>query len=273
MAVQDTLPDPNFKRYFDGSDNASGTAGPGFASVKLTIDQKVLSTRTNSQRLISRAVAGQKWKIDINYNPMTRDEFEPVYAFLLAKQGPLNPFFVSLPQYRAPQNSTWATFAASGTITPQVEGAVTAGSSKIIMQAYDHASIGNSSTIPVWHPSTHAGYIYPNGPRPGDMFHIEDPADTTHTKAYLITAAETKNEVNSLDGDQVRLTITPPLVKNVSSSTNLVPVHITLGNKRGGGGGTLFVPKIKVVMTQPFSSYNLNTDNLYQFNLKLEEYL
>ena len=44
MAVQDTLPDPNFKRHFDGSDNASGTAGPGFASVRLTNDQKVLST-------------------------------------------------------------------------------------------------------------------------------------------------------------------------------------------------------------------------------------
>ena len=267
MAVQDTLPDPNFKRRFDGEDHTSGTTGPGFASVRLTNDQKVLSTRTNSQRLISRAIAGQKWKIDINYHPMTRDEFEPVYAFLLAKQGPLNSFFVSLPQYRTPQNSTWATKAAGGAISPRVEGAATAGASQVIMQAFDHAGIGNDATIPVWHPSTHNGYIYPNGPKPGDMLTFEDSADTTHTKAYLITAAETKNEVNSLDTDQVQLTITPPLVKNVANHA-----HIILGNKRQGVT-TLLVPKVKVVMAQPFSSYNLNTDNLYQFNLKLEEHL
>ena len=266
MAVQDTLPDPNFKRHFDGSDNASGTVGPGFASVKLTNDQRILTTRTNSQRLISRAIAGQKWKIDINYNPMTRDEFEPVYAFLLAKQGPLNPFFVSLPLYRAPQNSTWATFAASGTISPRTEGVATAGASQVILQAFDYGN-ANNATIPVCHPSTHAGYIYPNGPKPGDMITFEDSADTTHTKAYLITAAETKNEVDSIQPDQVRLSITPPLVKNVANEANII-----LGNKRQGVT-TLLVPKVKVVMTQPFSSYNLNTNNLYQFNLKLEEYL
>ena len=81
MALQNTLPDPNFKRRFDGEDHTSGTTGPGFASVKLTNDQKVLTTRTNSQRLISRAIAGQKWKVDINYNPMTQAEFNPVMLF------------------------------------------------------------------------------------------------------------------------------------------------------------------------------------------------
>jgi len=267
VAIQLTLPDPNFKRHFDGSDNASGTVGPGFASIKLTNDQKILVSRTNSQRLLARAVAGQKWNIDINYHPMTRAEFEPVFNFLLAKQGPLTPFFVSLPQYRTPQNSTWATSAASGTITPRVEGAVTAGASQVIMQAFDHASIGSSSTIPVWHPDTHPGYIYPNGPKPGDMITFEDSADTTHTKAYLITSAETKNEVNSLDADQVQLTVTPPLAKNVANHA-----HIVLGNKREGVT-TLLVPKVKVVMPQPIKEYSLNSVNPYSFNLKQEEYL
>ena len=267
MAVQDTLPDPNYKRYHDGSDNASGTAGPGFASIKLTNDQRVLTSRTNSQRVLARAIAGQKWKIDINYNPMTQAEFAPVYAFLLAKQGPINSFFVSLPQYRAPQNSTWATHAASGTISPRVEGAVVAGKSQIIMQAYDHASIGEHSSMPVWNPTDDEGYIYPNGPAPGDMITFEDSADATHTKAYLITAAEMTPDDNSVNADQVRLTITPPLVKNVSNHA-----HIVLGNKRYQVT-TVLVPKIKVIMPQPLSTYTLNKDNLYSFSLKLEEYL
>ena len=71
------------------------------------------------------------------------------------------------------------------------------------------------------------------------MITFEDSADTTHTKAYLITAAETKNEVDSIQPDQVRLSITPPLVKNVANEANII-----LGNKRQGVT-TLLVPKVK----------------------------
>ena len=107
------LPDPN--NAIGESGQAGGTAGPGYSSVKLASEHQMMNTRTNSGRLISREVSGHKWNIDISYNPMTRDEFEPIYSFLLQKRGSLTPFFVSLPQYKAPRDTTFATFVASNT--------------------------------------------------------------------------------------------------------------------------------------------------------------
>ena len=53
------------------------------ARADLTADQKTITSRTNSNRVSARAIAGHKWNIDIGYNPMTQTEFNPVYAFLL----------------------------------------------------------------------------------------------------------------------------------------------------------------------------------------------
>ena len=243
MAVQDTLPDPNFKRRFDGEDHTSGTTGPGFASVKLTNDQRVLSTRTNSQRLISRAIAGQKWKIDINYHPMTRDEFEPVYAFLLAKQGPMNSFFVSLPQYRTVQNSAWETVLSTNNNVISVAGAVAAGKSEIIIDSANPTTIGADSKYPM----------------PGELFTFTDSADATHKKAYMITTVEHADghQGSQPSSDTIRINFSPPLAKNVANDA-----VVNFKN-----------PKIKVIMPQPLSTYTLNKDNLYSFSLKLEEYL
>lgn len=256
MALQNTLPDPNFKRRFDGEDHTSGTTGPGFASVKLTNDQKVLSTRTNSQRLISRAIAGQKWKVDINYNPMTQAEFNPVYAFLLDKQGPLNSFFVSLPQYRTVENSAWQTLVTeldgSGDLKniSKTNAAFSAGVSEIIFDC----ALANGTAVAIGADSKY--------PMPGELITFTDSSDATHTKAYIITTVETnaahQSGTTNPTNNTIRINISPPLVKNVADNS-----VINFADQA----------KVKVVMTQPFSSYNLNTNNLYQFNLKLEEYL
>jgi len=74
-SFQDVLPDPN--NSIGNAGQATGSAGPGFASVKVTSEQPYMSTRTNSGRLLARAQAAHKWKINIKYNPMTRAEFVP----------------------------------------------------------------------------------------------------------------------------------------------------------------------------------------------------
>ena len=108
------LPDPN--NAIGDAGETGGTAGPGFASVQLTSEQPTMRDFTNSGRILARAIARHQWKISINYNPMTETEFNRVYSFLLHRRGGLNPFFVSLPQYRVPQNSTFATYAASNNL-------------------------------------------------------------------------------------------------------------------------------------------------------------
>ena len=243
MAVQDTLPDPNYGRRFDGSTSSPATTGPGFAQVKLTNDQRVLTSRTNSQRVLARAIVGQKWKIDINYNPMTQAEFAPVYAFLLAKQGPMNSFFVSLPQYRTVQNSAWETVLSTENNVISVAGAVTAGKSEIIIDSANPTTIGADSKYPM----------------PGELFTFTDSADATHKKAYMITTVEHADghQGSQPSSDTIRINFSPPLAKNVANDAVV----------------NFSDPLVKVIMPQPLSTYTLNKDNLYSFSLKLEEYL
>ena len=189
------LPDPVFKITEAGENSNSGLAGPGFAQVKFSSDQPISVSRTNSGRVITRAIVSHRWKINITYNPMTRDEFEPVYNFLLEKRGRLKPFFVKLPQH-SPRTTT------SGTYT--IQGPVTAGTSSLL------TTVGSLS----------------GGLRPGDMININDSQNSNHTKAYQIVKVNDSTNKLSSDSDlntasERRLFIVPPLARDVTNSSTV----------------------------------------------------
>ena len=189
------LPDPVFKITEAGENSNSGLAGPGFASVKFSSQQPISISRANSGRVISRAIVSHMWKIQITYNPMTRDEFEPVYNFLLEKRGRLKPFFVKLPQH-SPRTTT------SGTYT--IQGPASAGSSSIL------------TTV-----SSLSG-----GLRPGDLVTINDSQNSNHTKAYQIVKVNDSTNKLSSDTDlnnanERRLFLVPPLARTVSNSSTV----------------------------------------------------
>jgi len=194
-AFANRLPDPAYKITEAGDNHSSGTAGPGFASVKFTSEQPVSISRTNSGRVISRAIVGHRWKINISYNPMTREEFEPVYSFLLEKRGRLKPFFISLPQYNSPRTST------SGTIS--VDGAITAGASNFKVDGFGSVT---------------------GGLRPGDMFNFNS-SNSNHKKAYQITRVLTNSDY--LTGgtqpatDERIYYVTPPIEKAVEDNATI----------------------------------------------------
>lgn len=190
------LPDPNYKITEAGENSSGGLAGPGFKTVKFESQQPTSFTRTNSGRVITRAIVGHNWKINITYNPMTRDQFEPVYSFLLEKRGRLKPFFVALPQYSSSRTAT------SGTIS--VDGAATAGATNIKVDGFGSVT---------------------GGLRPGDMFTITDSNNSNHKKIYQITrVADTTNRLttDTIASDERRYYITPPLEKDVSNDSTLV---------------------------------------------------
>lgn len=232
------LPDPNNPIGDAGQALAvgsGGTAGPGYASVKLSSNQPTMTDRTNSGRVISRALVGHKWEIEIGYNPMTRAQFEPVYNFLLQKRGRLRPFYVSLPQYRLPRDSSFATFVQSATLT--VNGAQTAG--------VDTFEISSATTLS-------------GAPSPGDLFTITDSSDSNHTKAYMVTRVETNADYQVDDRpttSQYRIHFTPGLQRSVTSGSTVV-----FNN-----------PLIRVILSQDLQEYSLGTNNLYSFSLKVEE--
>lgn len=232
MPFSNILPDPVNKITDAGVSSGSGSAGPGFASVTLRSLRDTQVSRTISGRGITRSHGSHMWDIEIQYNPLTRAEFEPVFSFLLSRNGRQYPFYVALPQYASPRDSAFATFVATNTPTA---AATAAGSSSMIIS---HASIAGD-------------------PKPGDLFTINDSTNVNHTKAYRVTRSENSTvfETAGLTSTQRRIHFVPPLTRAV-------------------GPGALVVfkdPKIRCILKSDIQEYALNTENLYQFNLSLEE--
>jgi hypothetical protein len=233
----DILPDPTNPIGISGqalATNSGGTAGPGFASVQFSSEAPIQMSRTNSGRVITRAIAGHKWKINITYNPMTRDQFEPIFNFLLEKNGRLNPFFVKLPQQANSRNAAFT--SANPTITTATTAAAGAG---FLLQA------GHSTTEATQ-------------PQPGDMFTITDSNDSLHTKAYRVTRV-LSNATYQSGGTQP------------STSQRLVYFTPHLQRAVAQGATCDYTPLIRVMQTADVQQYSLNNDNLFSFSLSLEE--
>jgi len=187
------LPDPNFSIEETGK-GGSGTVGPGFASVRFTSNQPVAISRTNSGRVTTRAIAGHNWKIAITYNPMTRDQFEPIYAFLQERRGRLKPFEVVLPQYASPRSTVTSTIS--------VDGAITAGATNFMVDGVSSGSL-----------------------RPGDMFTFTDSNNSNHKKVYQVTRVLTNSDYitgnQPTDSSHRIYYVTPSIEKSVSNNSTL----------------------------------------------------
>lgn len=144
-SFQDVLPDPN--NSIGNAGQATGSAGPGYASVELTSENKNMRSRTNSGRLISRSIAYHTWKVNIGYNPMTRGDFENIYNFLIHRRGSMTPFFVSLPQYRLAQNASFVVHQGTGSTPLEAAGTNFAGATSALIgrSGYNSGSPGSSS--------------------------------------------------------------------------------------------------------------------------------
>ena len=234
-AFTDRLPDPNWTIRDTGEGHASSyTAGPGFSKIQFSSETPVQINRTNSGRVITRSAGGHKWKITVSYNPMTRAEFEPVYTFLLQRNGKLNPFYIVLPNQSASRSSTFT----STSIEADGEHAAGLGYMKQDVFPTDSASTAV--------------------PQVGDMFTISDDSDSLHTKAYRINRVT--NNTNYLAGQQ--------------PATNERYVYFTpnLQRKVYDDAGINYVnPLIRVILTANVQQYSLGTNNLYTFSLSLEE--
>ena len=239
-AFQNILPDPNNRVSYSGSASSSDTGaalGPGWASVQLTSKQPVVQNRTNSGRVVARALAGHTWEISINYNELTKAEFMPIYAFLIQKVGKLNPFFVALPQYQVAQDSTFAAAMAGGTAITVNESAPPAGRNYLL-----------------------CSYSGGGSPRPGDIFIISDSSNSNHTKLYMVTRVETNSDYNSNVGSQP------------SSSQRRIHFTPSLTHETSNGSTLDFTsPLMRVVNSSDTNQYSLNTNGLYSFGLKLIE--
>jgi hypothetical protein len=226
----DTLPDPNFKIGTAGEENASGTAGQGFASVSLTRPQLGKTEFTISGKAINSTQASDFWKIGLSYNELSKAQFIPIYTFLLehTKKG----FYVVLPTYKLPKNSSYATYVQGNTVT--TTESATAG------QNYIEITDGTGT------------------PSFGDLFNFIDSTDTLHTKAYMITRVETAADYKTgqqPSGGSIRIHFAPRLQRTVPS----------------GAVVEFDSPKVFVRQQGDVMEYDLGKEGLYQYRLNLEE--
>ena len=244
ISFTDRLPDPNWTIDTTGAGHASSyTAGPGFKSIKFSSKAPIQVSRTNSGRVITRSIAGHTWKIGITYNPMTREEFEPIYSFLLQKKGRLNPFYILLPNQKESRNEDFrdhltTQLAANANFAVKVDGPLNAGIE--VMKQDGHNATSATQ------------------PQPGDMFTITNPYDSLHTKAYRITRVT--NNTNYLTGSQ--------------PATDERYVYFTPNLQRATADNSVINytnPLIRVILTKDIQEFSLGTNNLYTFGLQLED--
>jgi len=234
-AFNNRLPDPNWGVNEAGDGHASNyVEGPGFASVSFLSNQPVALSRTNSGRATTRSIAGHNWRINISYNPMTRAQFEPIYNFLQEKRGRLKAFEVVIPQYNSPQ--TAVTAGAGGL---KVDGIINPGQTFFTADNHSNSTTGSL--------------------KPGDMINFTDGANPNHKKVYQITRV--LNNSDYLTGgtrpatDERIYYVTPSIEKSVANNSLIVSTN----------------PIFRVIQSSDTVSYSLNTNNLYEFSLSLEE--
>lgn len=118
-----------------------------------------------------------------------------------------------------------------------------------------------ASTTPAGSPTLMLNGVNTGNPSPGDFFTITDNADVNHKKAYKVLRVEDNStyQVGSIQPSttQRRVWTQPPMSRAVASGAVVNFVN----------------PKFRVTQKGDTMEYDLDTDNLYQFSLSLEEIL
>lgn len=87
---------------------------PEFQAVNLKSTHNNLKSTTISGRVQVRTIGGQKWEFSAKYNPMTRAEFQPVFAFVTSQQGSLGTFTIVPPVVGSTSGTATGTALVNG---------------------------------------------------------------------------------------------------------------------------------------------------------------
>jgi hypothetical protein len=107
----------------------SGTypTSPQFRSINFSSEQKTKTSTTDSGKIFSTQVDGQKFKFSATYPPMSRSDFAPVLAFIMKQRTQKETFQISLPDLKNAKGNV------SGSVL--VKNAHTAGDTTITVDA------------------------------------------------------------------------------------------------------------------------------------------
>jgi|TARA_Y100000289_G_scaffold20463_1_gene19734 hypothetical protein len=135
--------------------SGSFPTSPAASSVSITsLEPTLVSISQNLKRQV-RKRGGQRWQLEVEFPPMTRSEFAPIYAFAIKQKGQFETFTYVPPVVSTSQGDT--------TESPVVDGALTVGASSATI---DGLTASESGII-----------------KAGDFFKFSG-----HSKIYMATA-------------------------------------------------------------------------------------
>jgi len=100
---------------------------PEFRSMNFASEQKTLTSTTDSGKMFSVQVDGQRFKFSASYPPMSRTDFAPVLAFIMKQRSQKETFQIALPDLKNAKGDV------SGTVL--VNGSHSAGDTTISVDA------------------------------------------------------------------------------------------------------------------------------------------
>jgi hypothetical protein len=150
---------------------------PEAASINIKSFSPTFVSTAHSLKEQRRRRGGHRWMLEIDFPPMTRSEFAPIYAFAVKQRGQYETFTYYPPTVSSPQGT------ATG--TPLVNGAQSAGDNTIVTDGWS-----NSITCL----------------KAGDYLKFSG-----HTKVYMVV-----EDATSDGSGNSTLTIEPPLTSSVA---------------------------------------------------------
>ena len=103
------------------------TTSPEFRSLNFASEQKTKTSTTDSGKMFSTQVDGQRFKFSATYPPMSRSDFAPVLAFIMKQRSQKETFQISIPDLKNAKGNV------SGSVL--VKNAHTAGDTTITVDA------------------------------------------------------------------------------------------------------------------------------------------
>ena len=145
----------------------SGTypTSPEFRSIGFSSEQKTITSTTDSGKMFSVQVDGQRFKFSATYPPMKRATFAPVLAFIMKQRSQKETFQIALPDLKNAKGDVSGTVLVNGAhsagdTTIDVDGMTGtlkagdfvkfAGSNKVYMVVTDATADGsNEATLTI----------------------------------------------------------------------------------------------------------------------------
>lgn len=97
----------------------SGTypTSPEFRSMNFSSEQKTITSTTDSGKMFSVQVDGQRFKFSASYPPMSRTDFAPVLAFIMKQRSQKETFQIALPDLKNAKGTVSGTVLVNGSHT------------------------------------------------------------------------------------------------------------------------------------------------------------